>query len=151
MLNTWIFILSDDGYFFLQTMDRHSSDYYDEQEYNIFSQETSYPLTAPSLSTPRGPGLQNLDLNSQADGFPHMDSYIEIPQSEKGDSEARLPPLPPRSSQAPFQPPRQGGGGRGPGRGACQAAGRQGHRNSRNSLNSRAAAGRVPQEYAPPA
>jgi hypothetical protein len=37
MLNTWIFILSDDGYFFLQTMDRHISDYYDEQEYNIFS------------------------------------------------------------------------------------------------------------------
>ena len=29
-----------------------------------------------------------------------MDSYTEIPQSEKGDSEARLPPLPPRSSQA---------------------------------------------------
>jgi hypothetical protein len=37
--------------------------------------------------------MENLDLNSQSDGYPFIDTYSGLLQSEGGHDEPRLPPL----------------------------------------------------------
>jgi len=77
----------------------------DEDDFGPFSQPA-----APSLTAPRT-WMEDLDLNSQAEGFPHLGSYQEFLHAEQVPSDQGLPPRGPggRSGR---------GGGRGVGRGS---------------------------------
>ncbi|KAG0513497.1 hypothetical protein BDA96_10G107700 [Sorghum bicolor] len=133
---------------------RSSAAGHDDEDVGMFSQALSYPPAPPSLSTAppnlstARVGFEYLDLNSQGDGFPFLDSYSGILQSEGGHGEPRLPPLAPiagggRSGRGAFQAPRPSGGGGRVGRGGTQAA-RGGGRRTK-SLNIGAGTGRLPQ------
>ena len=72
---------------------RSSAAGHDDEDVGMFSQALSYPPAPPSLSTAppnlstARVGFEYLDLNSQGDGFPFLDSYSGILQSEGGHGE----------------------------------------------------------------
>ncbi|CAD6245920.1 unnamed protein product [Miscanthus lutarioriparius] len=62
----------------------------DADDYSFFPDAPA----APNLSTPR-PHMENLDLSSQVDAFPYLESYSGYLQSEEGRGEQALPPFGP--------------------------------------------------------
>ncbi|RLM57916.1 uncharacterized protein C2845_PM18G09640 [Panicum miliaceum] len=113
----------------------------DEEDLGAFSQPW-YPRSQ----------MENLDLNSMGDGYPHIGSYSGLLQSDGVPGVGGRPSIAPgggggRSARALFQPPRSSGGGGRSGRGGCQA-GRVGGRRPRTTNNG-ARGGRLPQGSAP--
>lgn len=97
----------------------------DADDYGFFPDA----LAARNLSTPRA-HMEKLDLNSQVDAFPYLESYSGYLQSEEGGGEQALPSLGhgARSGHGAFQPPRPAGGG-----GTSGGGGRPASRRSRSA------------------
>lgn len=113
-----------------------------EEGLGAFLQQPWYPRSQ----------MENLDLNSMGDGYPHISSYSGLLQSDGVPGVGGRPPVAPggdgsRSAGALFQPPRSSGGDSRSGHGGCQA-GRVGGRRPR-TVDNGAGGGRLPQGSAP--